>query len=102
MTNDDQQKRGYTTMDNKVFINKQEALEVTGVKATTLKLWRLGDKTTPPRLVEDVHWIRLNGRWVLYNRELLIDFVVNFNHPERHQRVVEAFLAKLPSSKVVA
>lgn len=49
-------------------------------------------------LVEGIHWIRLNSR-ILYNVDLVLDWVQNQGDPIAHQRAIKTYLAKLPSNK---
>ncbi len=84
------------------FISTKEAATLLGVSKTKLKVWRLGKKgEAEPRLIENVHWIPMGERKVLFHRELMIDFVANLNRPKVHERAVMAYLASLPSSKAV-
>ena len=75
-----------------------------GISGSTLKNWRLGrvnsDGTrTLPKLVENIHWFAIGQRKILYNFELIRDYVHNIKQPQLHERAIDAYLASLPSSK---
>lgn len=46
-------------------------------------------------LIEDVHWVRLNSRVILYNLALMADWIQNRNNPAGHQRAIELYLSSL-------
>jgi hypothetical protein len=76
------------------FIDKHQAAAIVGKSSSTLKKWRLNGT-----LKRGIHWVRVNERSTLYNRDLLIDLVANFETPELHERAISNFLASLPSSQ---
>lgn len=76
------------------FVGKQEIADLTGLSCETLKQYRLRG-----RLIEDIHWIKLNSRVVRYNLFLIKDWVQNHNNPQVHQRAIEAYLSSLPSNE---
>ena len=78
------------------WIKTAEAVKLTGLSASCLKNYRLIKK----ELIEGIHWVYTNPsrRKILYNSELLFDWVANRTYPERHQRTLEAYL--LAQSKI--
>lgn len=76
------------------FVGKQEIADLTGLSCETLKQYRLTG-----RLIEDIHWIKLNSRVVRYNLFLIKDWIQNHNNPQIHQRAIEAYLSSLPSNE---
>jgi hypothetical protein len=71
------------------FLNSKKTSEMFGVSRTTLKRWRLSGQ-----LIEGVHY-HLNGsRSILFNVELLTDWIENRNSPEAHNKVIEAYLKR--------
>ena len=59
-------------------------------------------KTLRKDWIHGVHYFR-RGRGptapILYNRELILDWLVNQGAPEAHQRAIENFRRSLPSSQ---
>lgn len=86
-----------------IYLNTAATAALLGVSRDTLKKWRLGDKKkikpTPPKLIENVHWVYISPSDVRYNRELMRDFMANLGRPDLHQKAIEKFLADLPSSR---
>ena len=71
------------------FLNSKKTSEMLGISRTTLKRWRLSGQ-----LIEGVHY-HLNGaRSILFNVELLTDWIENRNSPEAHNKVIEAYLKR--------
>jgi hypothetical protein len=92
-------------VDDQEFVQKY-ALEGFKVKPNEVKKeFRVSDeflrkKRYSGELIEGVHYIRfgsLNG--ILYNRPLIIDWMINRRNPEIHQRAIDNFQASLPSSQ---
>ncbi|MGA7934970.1 MAG: hypothetical protein WCA35_15595 [Kovacikia sp.] len=51
-------------------------------------------------LLEGVHYIRIGEhKGILYNRPLIIDWMINRRFPNVHQRAIDNFLASLPSNQ---
>jgi hypothetical protein len=85
------------------WVSTAEMATILGVSKDTLKTWRLGDRRgRSPKLTEGVHWVAYSTRRVLFNRELMRDFMANIGHPKLHQKAVEAYMESLPSSKAVS
>ena len=89
------------------WVTTAEMSAILGVSKEQLKTWRLGDRAKrgrkkAPLLTEGVHWIAYSSRKVLFHRELMRDFLANYNSPQHHQKTVEKFLADLPSSRAVS
>jgi hypothetical protein len=76
------------------FIDKHAAAQIVGRSPWTLKKWRQNGV-----LKQGIHWVAPTPKSTLYNRDLLIDLVANFNTPEHHEIAIENFLAALPSSQ---
>jgi hypothetical protein len=76
------------------FITKNEAAEIISRSPHRLKTWRLDG-----RLKRGIHWVAVNSRAVLYNRELLLDLVANFDTPAHHEIAISNYLKSLPSSQ---
>jgi hypothetical protein len=93
-----------------IYITTAECAAMLGTSKEQLKTWRLGERAKNPArgrkkaplLTEGVHWIAYSSRKVLFHRELMRDFVANYNRPQHHQKAVEKFLADLPSSRAVS
>jgi hypothetical protein len=91
-----------------IYITTAECAAILGVSKEQLKTWRLGGrakrgrKKKAPLLTEGIHWIDYSSRKVLFHRELMLDFVANYNRPQHHQKAVARFLADLPSSRAIA
>ncbi|MCU0570102.1 MAG: hypothetical protein MUF49_26460 [Oculatellaceae cyanobacterium Prado106] len=77
------------------FVKKRELSRQTGLSGETLKKYRdLGF------LRENIHWIRINSKLVLYNLPLILDWLQNIHDPDSHWRAVEAYLTELPSNQI--
>jgi hypothetical protein len=46
-------------------------------------------------LIEDIHWVRLNSRVILYNLLLLADWIQHRNDPAAHQPAIDLYLSSL-------
>ncbi|WP_460192726.1 hypothetical protein [Thermosynechococcus sp. FA-CM-4201] len=68
------------------LLNCREAASLAGLSRETLKKYRREKK-----LIEGVHYFRINQRKILYNAELLVDFLVN-RDIQAHLRKCEKFL----------
>lgn len=90
-----QQKEGLITGRREIFfVKKREISKLTGLSGETLKKYRLSGI-----LSEDVHWIRVNSKLILYNAPLILDWLQNINHPHLHQKAIDSYQAMLLSSK---
>lgn len=76
------------------FVKKRELSKLTGLSGDTLKKYRLSGL-----LIEDIHWIRVNSKLVLYNVPLIMDWLQNISDPQAHRRAIEAYQATLLSSR---
>jgi hypothetical protein len=88
--------RPQTPVDLKLsrFVQKRELSRLTGLSGETLKKYRnLGF------FRENIHWIRVNSKLVLYNLPLILDWIQNVHDPASHWRAVEAYLVALPSNQ---
>jgi len=84
------------------LVSKRVIKTELGISASTLKYWRLGHDGQLPKLTEGVHWLRVGPRKILYNLELLRDFLHNQDNPAAHQRAINAYLESLASSRATA
>lgn len=75
------------------WINKHSAAALLEISIHTLRTYR------SLHWQSGIHYQYLNSRTIRYNRELIIDWVVNIYYPEAHQRAIRAFLVSLPSNK---
>jgi hypothetical protein len=48
---------------------------------------------------EGIHYFKTSPTSILYNVELIYDWLANKHQPELHERAIENFLAALPSSQ---
>ncbi len=76
------------------FANKQMASERLSLSFATLKKYRL-DGTW----IEGTHWVRVNSRYILYNLELIQDWLHNRHDPIAHHRAIEIYHASLISNQ---
>lgn len=76
------------------FVKKREISRLTGLSGDTLKKYRLSGI-----LCEDIHWIRVNSKVVLYNVPLIMDWLQNLHDPSAHHRAIEAYQAMLLSNR---
>lgn len=76
------------------FVKKREISKLTGLSGDTLKKYRLSGI-----LSEDIHWVRINSKLVLYNVPLILDWLQNINDPLAHQRAIESYMSTLLSNK---
>lgn len=77
-----------------MFCAKKEIIEQTGFSASSLKRFRLSGSW-----VEGIHWVRVGTRKILYNRDLVLDWIANQSNPQAHQRAIETYLIQLPSNQ---
>lgn len=75
------------------WINKHSASTLLEISVHTLKTYRI------LHWQSGIHYQHLNSRTIRYNRELILDWVVNIPYPEVHQRAIQAYLASLPSNQ---
>ncbi|NJK63634.1 MAG: hypothetical protein HC921_13970 [Synechococcaceae cyanobacterium SM2_3_1] len=68
--------------------------EKLGLSGTTLLSLRK-DGT----LIQGIHYSEINCRLLLYNLPLMIDWLVNRQDPQAHQRAIETFQAGLLSNQ---
>ena len=78
-----------------IYAPRGETGQQLGVSASTLRRWRKSGE-----IKEGIHWIYRPGTKarVLYQIELLQDWLVNGNSPS-HERAIERYVASLASSK---
>lgn len=76
------------------FVKKRQISELTGLSSDTLKKYRIRGL-----LIEDIHWVRVNSKLVLYNVPLIMDWLQNISDPKAHQRAIEAYQAMLLSNQ---
>lgn len=73
-----------------VWVKTADAVRLIGLSSSCLKNYRLKQGY----LIEGIHWVYTNSgrRMILYNVELLCDWVANRGSPEVHLRRIEAYL----------
>ncbi|MBD2358680.1 hypothetical protein H6G41_29475 [Tolypothrix sp. FACHB-123] len=76
------------------FANKQLASQRLCLSFATLKKYRL-DGTW----IEGTHWVRVNSRCILYNLELIQDWLHNRHDPTAHHRAIDLYHAGLASNQ---
>ena len=77
-----------------MFATKQEIIKATGLSASSLKRLRLSGTW-----IENIHWVRVGTRKIIYNDELILDWLVNQSNHSAHQKAIELYLASLPSNR---
>lgn len=81
------------------LIDTATAANQFSLSISTLKKLRLGRNNIQPALIEGAHWMRLTGKKVLFNSELMGDFFANQSNPTAHARAIDLYLRSLPSSQ---
>jgi tRNA(His) 5'-end guanylyltransferase len=76
------------------FANKQLASERLNLSCSTLKKYRLNGT-----LIEGTHWVKVNCRCILYNLELIQDWLHNRHDPIAHHRAIDIYHASLVSNQ---
>lgn len=76
------------------FVTKHRIAALLNLSPETLKKYRLDG-----RLIEGIHWIRVNPRVVRYNLPLIQDWLQNHGDPQVHQRAVENYQSTLLSNQ---
>lgn len=73
------------------WLKTAQAAKLIGLSPSCLKNYRLNKGW----LLEGIHWSYTNAgrRTILYNVELLLDWVATRTEPEQHLRTIEAYLA---------
>ena len=81
---------GQVSITGPVWLKTSQAAKLIGLSPSWLKNYRLNKGL----LIEGVHWIYTNSshRTILYNVELLCDFLATRANPEQHQLTIEAYL----------
>jgi hypothetical protein len=64
-----------------------------GVSIGTIARWRKAG-----RLEAGIHYFQTSPTTILYNLELVYDWIANQHQPELHEQAIENFLASLPSN----
>lgn len=75
-----------------MFVKPDRIKKETGLSSSTLKRYR-----TIGVFKQGVHWQQINSRLVLYNLELVQDWLANRDNMEKHQEAVNRFFMSLPS-----
>ena len=84
--------RKTSTENSPVWLKTADAAKLIGLSPSCLKNYRLRQGY----LIEGIHWVYTNSgrRMILYNVELLCDWVANRGSPEVHLRKIEAYLVE--------
>jgi len=77
------------------WINQDGLTKLFGLTSDQIRSLRL-DPTSGWR--EGIHFTRPSQRAVLYNTELIHDWLANVNDPVAHSRAIDAYLSSLPSN----
>lgn len=74
-----------------IWLKTAQAAKLIGLSPSSLKNYRLKQKA----LIEGIHWVYTNSshRAILYNVELLSDWIATRANPEEHLRTIETYLA---------
>jgi tRNA(His) 5'-end guanylyltransferase len=75
------------------FASKYLASKSLNLSHSTLKKYRL-DGTW----IEGTHWVRVNSRCILYNLDLIQDWLHNRHDPVAHHRAIDTYHANLASN----
>jgi len=78
------------TLGQYMFSGKRLVHRQLGISGDMLKDYRRRGL-----LIEDIHWVRLNPRVILYNVVLMTDWIQNRNDPGAHQRAIDLYLSGL-------
>lgn len=72
------------------WLKTAQAAKLIGLSPSSLKNYRLKQRV----LIEGIHWVYTNSshRAILYNVELLSDWVATRANPEEHLRTIETYL----------
>ncbi|GAB4381652.1 MAG: hypothetical protein Kow00121_40690 [Elainellaceae cyanobacterium] len=73
-----------------LFAGKRLIHQQLGISSDMLKDYRQRGL-----LIENIHWVRLNSRVILYNVVLMTDWVQNRNDLAAHQRAIDLYLSGL-------
>lgn len=73
-----------------LFAGKRLVHQQLGISSDMLKDYRRRGL-----LIEDIHWVRLNSRVILYNVALIADWIQNQNDSVAHQRAIDLYLSSL-------
>lgn len=73
-----------------LFAGKRLVHQQLGISSDMLKDYRRRGL-----LIEDIHWVRLNARVILYNVVLMADWIQNWNDPAAHQCAIDSYLSSL-------
>lgn len=75
------------------WLTKKETCELLKVSGRSLARYR--DET----LMEGIHFTKVSKQKILYNQELLMDWLANKHDWDTHLRAIEAYQASLPSNQ---
>jgi Putative excisionase (DUF1233) len=76
-----------------MFVTAKEIKEFTSLSDGTLRTLR------QTAWVEGAHFCVIGYSSIIYNRELIADWIANKHQPELHENAIENYLANLPSQK---
>lgn len=82
------------SMDQGNLVRIGRIAKVTGLSPETIRRYRYRGL-----LKENLHWVTINPRLVLYIEPLVLDWFLNQNDPVAHQRAIDHYLSKLPSNQ---
>ncbi len=88
--------RTLRTQMNTTWLDKHQAAELLKCHPGSLPRYRSNSSCG---WIEGCHWTRISNQKVLYNQELLQDWLANRNDIDAHLRAIELFQASLPSNQ---
>ncbi|AKG21352.1 hypothetical protein [Calothrix sp. 336/3] len=76
------------------FASKHLASRCLNLSHSTLKKYRLNGTW-----IEGTHWVKVNNRCILYNLDLIQDWLHNRHDPIAHHRAIALYHANLKSNQ---
>ena len=80
--------------DLRHFVNGPDLSRMVGLSVEAIRRYRQGGVW-----IEDLHYIKVSDRMILYCVPLIIDFLHNINDGRAHLRAIENYQATLPSNQ---
>jgi Putative excisionase (DUF1233) len=76
-----------------MFVTAKEITAITAIAPSTLRRLRQTE------WVEGAHFCVLGYSSIIYNAELIRDWIANKHQPELHEQAIQSYLSNLPSQK---
>lgn len=86
------------------WVDKRHLAKAISLSPESFKLLRLGRKgrdgkpDNPPVWVEGIHYQKIGTRKILYNLQLIENWVATRHSPREHELVIEQYLKSLPQN----